>query len=105
MVVFISALIQTLVQPMKSRSFLDRIFPFKNVKILPTKGLFYYHIGQCNAHTICHTTEGYWQGLVEDVKNFLNGHDDKIVNQLKAKMKDMSDQMEFERCCGVSRFD
>ena len=35
--------------------------------------------------------------LVEDVKNFLNGHDDKIVNQLKAKMKDMSDQMEFER--------
>ena len=93
MVVFISALIQTLVRPMKS-SCLDRIF-LKKCKNPANKVCFYYHIGQCNAHTICHTTEDYWQGLVEDVKNFLNGHDDKIVNQLKGKMKDMSDQMEL----------
>ena len=79
------------------KKLLDRIFPFKKCKNPANKVCFYYHIGQCNAHTICHTTEDYWQGLVEDVKNFLNGHDDKIVNQLKAKMKDMSDQMEFER--------
>lgn len=73
------------------KKLLDRIFPFKKCKNPANKVCFYYHIGQCNAHTICHTTEDYWQGLVEDVKNFLNGHDDKIVNQLKAKMKDMSD--------------
>ena len=79
------------------KKLLDRIFPFKKCKNPANKVCFYYHIGQCNAHTICHTTEDYWQGLVEDVKNFLNGHDDKIVNQLKAKMKDMSDQMAFER--------
>lgn len=79
------------------KKLLDRIFPFKKCKNPANKVCFYYHIGQCNAHTICHTTEDYWQGLVEDVKNFLNGHDDKIVNQLKGKMKDMSDQMEFER--------
>ena len=79
------------------KKLLDRIFPFKKCKNPANKVCFYYHIGQCNAHTICHTTEDYWQGLVEDVKNFLNGHDDKIVNQLKVKMKDMSDQMEFER--------
>ena len=79
------------------KKLLDRIFPFKKCKNPANKVCFYYHIGQCNAHTICHTTRDYWQGLVEDVKNFLNGHDNKIVNQLKVKMKDMSDQMEFER--------
>ncbi|MGT2932829.1 excinuclease ABC subunit UvrC [Streptococcus catagoni] len=76
---------------------LDRIFPFKKCKNPLNKVCFYYHLGQCNAHTICHTDQAYWNGLIEDVKQFLNGKDDKIVNQLKEKMLDASQKMEFER--------
>lgn len=79
------------------KKLLDRIFPFKKCKNPANKVCFYYHIGQCNAHTICKTDKAYWDGLVDDVKNFLNGHDDKIVNDLKAKMMAMAEQMEFER--------
>ncbi len=79
------------------KKLLDRIFPFKKCKNPANKVCFYYHIGQCNAHTICKTDKSYWDGLVDDVKNFLNGHDDKIVNDLKAKMMAMAEQMEFER--------
>ena len=39
------------------KKLLDRIFPFKKCKNPANKVCFYYHIGQCNAHTICHTTE------------------------------------------------
>ncbi|MFZ2483178.1 MAG: excinuclease ABC subunit UvrC, partial [Streptococcus parauberis] len=61
------------------------------------KVCFYYHIGQCNAHTICQTDKAYWDGLVEDVKLFLNGKDDKIIDGLKRKMKSASEELEFER--------
>lgn len=76
---------------------LDRLFPFKKCTNPANKVCFYYHLGQCNAHTICQTDKAYWKGLTEDVKYFLNGKDDKIVNQLKDKMTKASEIMEFER--------
>ncbi|MFC3927384.1 excinuclease ABC subunit UvrC [Streptococcus caprae] len=79
------------------KKLLDRIFPFKKCKNPANKVCFYYHIGQCNAHTICQTDQAYWHGLVEDVKSILHGRDDKIVNDLKNKMQAMSQSLEFER--------
>ncbi|MGT2959466.1 excinuclease ABC subunit UvrC [Streptococcus caballi] len=76
---------------------LDRLFPFKKCTNPANKVCFYYHLGQCNAHTICKTDQTYWDGLREDVKNFLNGKDDKIVNGLRDKMIKASELMEFER--------
>ena len=40
LITFNSALIQTLVQPMKSRSFWTVFSPLRNVKILPTRSVF-----------------------------------------------------------------
>lgn len=76
---------------------LDRLFPFKKCTNPANKVCFYYHLGQCNAHTICKIDQTYWDGLREDVKNFLNGKDDKIVNELRQKMTRASELMEFER--------
>ena len=76
---------------------LDRLFPFKKCTNPANKVCFYYHLGQCNAHTICHTDKAYWDGLKEDVKNFLNGKDNKIVDGLRDKMQTAAAQMEFER--------
>ncbi|MGT2775281.1 excinuclease ABC subunit UvrC [Streptococcus hyovaginalis] len=76
---------------------LDRMFPFKKCKNPANKVCFYYHIGQCYAHTVCHTDKGYWDGLITDVKNFLNGHDDKMIKELKTKMQTFSDRLEFEK--------
>lgn len=79
------------------KKLLDRIFPFKKCKNPVNKVCFYYHLGQCCAHTICHTGKAYWDGLVEDVKHFLNGKDDKIIDGLRAKMLAASEEMAFER--------
>ncbi|SUN68147.1 excinuclease ABC subunit C [Streptococcus infantarius] len=76
---------------------LDRIFPFKKCTNPANKVCFYYHLGQCKAHTICHVDHDYFVEMAQDVKNFLDGKDNKIVDGLKDKMQKASDMMEFER--------
>ncbi|QIM46988.1 excinuclease ABC subunit UvrC [Streptococcus ruminicola] len=76
---------------------LDRIFPFKKCTNPANKVCFYYHLGQCKAHTICHVDHDYFVQMAQDVKNFLNGQDNKIVDGLKEKMQKASDMLEFER--------
>lgn len=76
---------------------LDRVFPFKKCTNPANKVCFYYHLGQCKAHTICHVDHDYFVAMAQDVKNFLNGQDNKIVDGLKEKMQKASDMMEFER--------
>ncbi|HER5546096.1 excinuclease ABC subunit UvrC [Streptococcus pyogenes] len=79
------------------KKLLDRIFPFKKCKNPINKVCFYYHLGQCYAHTICHTDKAYWDRLIDDVKHFLNGKDDKIIEDLRSKMLAASEEMAFER--------
>ena len=76
---------------------LDRIFPFRKCTNQPSKVCFYYHIGQCMAHTICKKDEAYFQSMAQEVSDFLKGQDDKIIDDLKGKMAKAAQSMEFER--------
>ena len=76
---------------------LDRIFPFRKCSNPPSKVCFYYHLGQCMAHTVCHKDEAYFKGMAQEVSDFLKGQDDKIIDELKLKMNTAAQNMEFER--------
>lgn len=76
---------------------LDRIFPFRKCTNPPSKVCFYYHIGQCMAHTICKKDEAYFKSMAQEVSDFLKGQDNKIIDDLKGKMAAASQTMEFER--------
>ena len=76
---------------------LDRIFPFRKCTNPPSKVCFYYHIGQCMAHTICKKDEDYFKSMAQEVSDFLKGQDDKIIDDLKDKMAAATQTMEFER--------
>ncbi|WP_347086884.1 excinuclease ABC subunit UvrC [Streptococcus rubneri] len=76
---------------------LDRIFPFRKCTNPPSKVCFYYHLGQCMAHTVCHKDEAYFNGMAQEVSDFLKGQDDKIIDELKFKMTTAAQNMEFER--------
>ena len=76
---------------------LDRIFPFRKCTNPPSKVCFYYHIGQCMAHTICKKDEAYFKSMAQEVSDFLKGQDDKIIDDLKGKMAASAQTMEFER--------
>lgn len=79
------------------KKLLDRIFPFRKCTNPPEKVCFYYHIGQCHAHTVCQVDKDYFTKMAEDVKGFLNGRDDKILEDLRRKMADAASSLEFER--------
>ena len=76
---------------------LDRIFPFRKCTNPPSKVCFYYHIGQCMAHTVCRKDEAYFKAMSQEVSDFLKGQDDKIIDDLKRKMAVAAQSMEFER--------
>ena len=76
---------------------LDRIFPFRKCTNPPSKVCFYYHLGQCMAHTVCHKDVAYFKGMAQEVSDFLKGQDDKIIDELKLKMNTAAQNMEFER--------
>ena len=76
---------------------LDRIFPFRKCTNPPSKVCFYYHIGQCMAHTVCRKDEAYFKAKSQEVSDFLKGQDDKIIDDLKEKMAVAAQSMEFER--------
>ncbi|HHK7362467.1 TPA: excinuclease ABC subunit UvrC [Streptococcus pneumoniae] len=76
---------------------LDRRFPFRKCTNPPSKVCFYYHIGQCMAHTICKKDEAYFKSMAQEVSDFLKGQDNKIIDELKGKMAAAAQTMEFER--------
>ncbi|VJF32136.1 excinuclease, subunit C [Streptococcus pneumoniae] len=76
---------------------LDRIFPFRKCTNPPSTVCFYYHIGQCMAHTICKKDETYFKSMAQEVSDCLKGQDNKIIDELKGKMAAAAQTMEFER--------
>ena len=76
---------------------LDRIFPFRKCTNPPSKVCFYYHIGQCMAHTICKKDEAYFKSMAQEVSGSVKGQDNKIIDELKGKMAAAAQTMEFER--------
>ena len=76
---------------------LDRLFPFRKCTNPPEKVCFYYHMGQCKAHTICHVDSQYFKELAQEVAAFLKGQDDQIIEDLRGKMAGAAQAMEFEK--------
>ena len=76
---------------------LDRLFPFRKCTNPPEKVCFYYHLGQCKAHTICQADSQYFKELAQEVAAFLKGQDDQIIEDLRGKMAGAAQAMEFEK--------
>ena len=76
---------------------LDRLFPFRKCTNPPEKVCFYYHLGQCKAHTICQVDSQYFKELAQEVAAFLKGQDDQIIEDLRGKMDGAAQAMEFEK--------
>ncbi|EGP66848.1 excinuclease ABC, C subunit [Streptococcus sp. oral taxon 056 str. F0418] len=76
---------------------LDRLFPFRKCTNPPEKVCFYYHLGQCKAHTICQLDSQYFKELAQEVAAFLKGQDDQIIEDLRRKMAGAAQNMEFEK--------
>jgi len=76
---------------------LNRIFPFRKCQTLPKKVCLYYHIGQCLGPCEFPVDETVYEDLIRDVKKFMSGQNNEIVQKLKEEMNQYSSNLEFEK--------
>ncbi|GAB2025707.1 excinuclease ABC subunit UvrC [Lactovum odontotermitis] len=76
---------------------IDRIFPFRKCSLHETRVCFYYHIHQCLCPVVNHVDPQVYVKMTQQVTKFLTTDDNEIVDEMKQKMQEASDNLEFEQ--------
>lgn len=75
---------------------LNKIFPTRKCKNIPNNPCLYFHMGNCLAPCINKIDESQINELIDNIKSFLNGNVDFIVNPIKQKMINYSNNQQYE---------
>ena len=76
---------------------LNKIFPMRKCKNIPSSACLYYHLGQCLAPCINDISKEKEDELRENIKSFMRGNNATIRNDIEKKMLEASDNLDFER--------
>ena len=74
----------------------NKIFPIRKCRTIPSTPCLYYHLGQCLAPCINKIDEGTYLSMRNDIQSFLKGNNSKQKAEIKEKMMKASENMEFE---------
>lgn len=80
-----------------TKKLLDRLFPLRKCKTIPKRVCLYYHLGQCLAPCEFHVDPNQYEEMVKKITTFLNGKADDVLAELKMKMDEAAEKLEFER--------
>lgn len=75
---------------------LNKIFPLRKCKVMPSVPCLYYHLGQCLAPCINKISDEDYLKLVNKIERFLKGYDDDIKKEITKKMLDASANLNYE---------
>lgn len=75
---------------------INKIYPIRKCRTIPTSVCLYYHLGQCLAPCVNKIDESVYNELRCEIKEFLNGNNHKKIQELKVKMNEASENLEFE---------
>lgn len=81
----------------ETKKLLDRLYPYRKCQNIPNRPCLYYHIGQCLAPCIKEVPQETYTEMVNDITRFLNGGYKEVKKELQQKMKEASEQLDFER--------
>ena len=76
---------------------LNQLYPLRKCQTLPKEPCLYYHIGQCMAPCIKKVEPETYQTITAEIARFLKGEVKGVVETLKQKMQDASENLAFER--------
>ena len=77
-------------------SLLNKIFPIRKCQTLRSSTCLYYHLGQCLGPCINKIDESIYEEMREEIKSFMRGNNQKQKNEIKQKMLEASENLEFE---------
>ena len=75
---------------------LNKVFPLRKCKNIPSTACLYYHLGQCLAPCINDFSKEKEDEIREDVKSFMRGNNQKVRQDIEAKMIAASEALDFE---------
>lgn len=75
---------------------LNRLYPFKKCDGMPNKVCLYYHIGECLGYCQKNVDQKKLNMMENDVLTFLKGNTTPLINKIKEKIKNASDNLNFE---------
>jgi len=76
---------------------LNRLFPFRKCRQIPTRPCLYYHLEQCLAPCITDVSLNVYVEMRKNVSTFLKGDQSEIISLLEGKMQTASEALLFER--------
>ena len=76
---------------------LQSIYPFRRCVRMKDRVCLYYHMGQCLGPCEYKVDPGKYKEMSDEVIRFMNGDTKKIMQDLKQKMLDASEALEFEK--------
>lgn len=76
---------------------LNKIYPLRKCKNIPSKPCLYYYLGQCLAPCINKISLDDYKKIVNGITKFLNGDISEIIQDLSNKMKESAFKLEFEQ--------
>ncbi|MGM8366355.1 excinuclease ABC subunit UvrC [Virgibacillus sp. W0181] len=81
----------------ETKKLLDRLYPLRKCKNPPGRYCLYYHMDQCLACRKEPVPKEIYNQIVQNISTFLHGGYKKIKTELKDKMAEASEQLNFER--------
>ena len=82
---------------------LNKLFPLRKCRTIPSTPCLYYHLGQCIAPCINKIDESVYADIFNQIRSFLEGHDESIKRKLKEEMLEYADKQEFEKANEVKK--
>ena len=76
---------------------LNKVFPIRKCKNIPSSACLYYHLGQCLAPCINEISKEKEEELRESIKSFMRGNNNDVKNDITNKMMEASNNMDYER--------
>ncbi len=81
----------------QTKKLLDRLYPLRKCNVLPDKVCLYYHLGQCVAPCEHPVEQSQYDEMIGEITRFLNGGHTDIKRELKRKMEEAAEELQFER--------
>ena len=75
---------------------LNKVFPIRKCRNIPSTPCLYYHLGQCLAPCINEIKEETYEELRNNIKDFLKGNNQKYIKEIKDKMLEASSKENYE---------
>ena len=81
----------------QTKKLLDRIFPLRKCLNLPKRVCLYYHLNQCVAPCEYDVQKEQYDEMVKKIVRFLGGGIADVEQDLRRKMTDAAEKLQFER--------